>query len=517
MTGDNAGTSGLPDLAGLDEVGLIRTIADHSCDSARSMVQLQALTADLIRKKQNRGLLHSDPSDEAFRRLPLSALIGDMVRDRTILVTGGTGCIGRVLIQRLLEYGPRRVIVTSRSAMTRDGSAHRVVRAAHVDIRNRDSLAAVFARYRPDVVYHLAAQRLPSLGEIQIADTISTNVFGTRNIIDLSGEYGASQCLVVSTAKAVNYFPSQVYNQTKKLEEWVVLAATNGPAYGVIRLTHVLNNSWLLHKMKEGMANGLVALQAPDVSFYAEHVEEATDLLLNALPLLESGRTRIFSSADLGWPINLLDLTLYRIHESKSGSGVYFIGAQPGYEGSVFRGVIDWTAPVRYFPHALHSAIEHRIDDRCVAAAGVRASYAPACDAKILAKVLDKLQEEVGTASSGPIRLRTSLYRAVARLAFHTFSEISAERLLDITRWGASPTILGQSGTVVTHHRDTLMPLLQSLLPRVTPELLLRSSWHDHEWEVFLDSVSEVQELKELVTDCKLRVGRHMLSMGVSS
>lgn len=504
------------DRGSLDEISLIRAITELSSDSTRSKARLQALTAELIRRKQSRGVLQSDPTVEVRRRLPLSASIADTVRDRTILVTGGAGCIGNALVQRLLQYGPRRVIVISRSLGAHGISAHRVVRVAHADIRDRDSLAVVFARYRPDVVYHLAAQRLPSLGEIQIADTISTNVFGTRNIVGLSQEFGARQCLVVSTAKAVNYFPSQVYNQTKKLKEWVVLGAStgNGPAYGVIRLTHVINNSWLLHKMKEGMARGLVALQAPDINFYAQHAEEATDLLLNALPLVEVGRARVFSSEDLGWPVNLLDLALYKIHESGSGAGIYFTGAQPGYEDHIFQGVLDWTAGTNRMPHALHNAVERRMEDPQAVAAGVRTSYTPPCDADVLAQVLDELQAEVMGMPIGSIGLRAALYRAVSRLALHMFSEISAEHLLNIARWGASPAILHLTGTVVAHHRDTLMPLLQSLLPRISPELLLHSDWHGHEWEALLDAVSEITELKELVAEWRARVGHCAISMG---
>lgn len=491
----------------LDEIGLIRAIADHSSDSVRSKVRLQALTAELICKKQSRGAFQGDPSVEVYRHLPLSASIANKVRDRTILVTGGVGCIGKALVRRLLEYGPRRVVLINRSPAASEVPAHPVVRTVHVDIRDRDSLAAVFARYRPDAVYHLAAQRLPSLGEIQITDTIATNVFGTRNIVDLSREFGVRQCLVVSTAKAVNYFPSQVYNQTKKLEEWVVLAAPvhNGPAYGVIRLTHVLNNSWLLHKMREGMAKGLVALQAPDISFYAQHVEEATDLLLNALPLVEVGRARIFSSADLGWPINLLDLALYSIYESGSGAGIYFTGAQPGYEDHIFRGVLDWRAPTSCMPHALHNALECRIDDPCMIASGIAASHAPSCEAGLLTAVLDQLQGEVARIHIGSIQLRGSLRYAVHRVALHVFSKSSPELLLNIARWGASPAVLRLTGTGVTHHCDTLIPLMQGLLPMVTPELLLQSGWHANEWEAFLDAVSEIPELKELVTEWRSR------------
>lgn len=503
----------------LEEVGLICAIADHSSDRARSIVQLQALTADLIRRKQSRGALHQDPSEEVRRRLPLDASIVNKVRDQTILVTGGTGCIGRALVQRLLQYGPRRVIAISRSPAPREASVHGVVRTVYADIRDRDSLAAVFARYRPEVVYHLAAQRLPSLGEIEIVDTISTNVFGTRNIVDLSREFRASQCLVVSTAKAVNYFPSQVYNQTKKLEEWVVLGAPvgNGPAYGVIRLTHVIDNSWLLHKMREGMAKGLIGLQAPDISFYAQHVEEATDLLLNVLSLVERGRARIFSSQELGWPINLLDLALYKIYESKGKAGIYFVGSQPGYEDHIFRGVIDWSAPTHRLPHALHSALERHLEEPRATAAGVRVSYAPLCDARTLAHALEQLQGTIEERPIESLRLRFALKHAVSQLVFQMFMETSPAYLLNIARWGASPSVLSVTGTDVTHHRDTLIPLMQSLLPRVTPELLLRSDWHANEWEAFLNAMSEIPELRGVITEWRLLMGNRSLSIGAIS
>ncbi|OQW37422.1 MAG: hypothetical protein A4E19_13535 [Nitrospira sp. SG-bin1] len=431
------------------------------------------------------------------------------------MVTGGTGHIGKVLIQRLLPYGPRRVVLISRSPTVGGASSHRVVRTVQADVRDRNSLTTLFARYRPDVVYHLAEKRLlpPSLGEIRMADMISTNVFGTRNIVDCSREFRARQCIVVSTAKAVQYVPFHVYDQTQKLEEWVTLAASvdNGPAYGVIRLPDVLDDSWLLHKMRGGMAKGLVALQTPHISFYAQQVGEAVDLLLNTLPLVEAGQARIVSSEDLGWPINLLDLALYKIYESGSRAGIYFTGTPPGNEGHVFQGVLDWTAPTRRIPHPLHNALEHRIEDPRTAAAGVRASYAPPCDAEIVSAVLDQLQRDASGIPDGSIRLRASLRRAVSRLALKVFSETSPERLVEIARWGASPSILRLTGTAVMHHRDTLIPLMQSLLPKVTPQLLFRSGWNLDEWETFLGAASEIPELKELVTE---RMSARRCSMG---
>jgi hypothetical protein len=52
------------------------------------------------------------------------------------------------------------------------------------------------------------------------------------------------------------------------------------------------------------------------------------------------------------------------------------------------------------------------------------------------------------------------------------------------------------------------------LLPKITLELCLRSGWHGHEWEAFLDAVSEIPELKELVTEWRSPVGHRAISMG---
>ncbi|MDH4155144.1 MAG: hypothetical protein OEV01_15290, partial [Nitrospira sp.] len=272
-----------------------------------------------------------------------------------------------------------------------------------------------------------------------------------------------------------------------------------------------------LHKMKEGMARGLVALQAPDISFYAQYVAEATDLLLNALALVERGRARIFSSQDLGWPINLLDLALCRIYESKSRAGIYFVGAQPGYEDHIFRGVLDWSAPTCRLPHALHSALESPLDDPRAIAAGVRASVAPLCDAGILASVLDQLQGAVEGKPTESRRLRFSLKQAVSKMVFYMFSETHPEYLLNIARWGASPSVLRVTGADVTHHRDTLIPLMQSVLPRITPELFFRSGWHGDEWEAFLKAMSEIPELKAVVTEWGSLLGNRALSIGAVS
>ena len=100
---------------------------------------------------------------------------------RSVLVTGGTGCIGSALMGQLAAWSPRRLVSVSRGyTQTARLSGAEYVRA---DIRDPCRLMAIFRDVRPDVVFHVAAQRDPGLAEREVHRTATTNVFGTRNVI----------------------------------------------------------------------------------------------------------------------------------------------------------------------------------------------------------------------------------------------------------------------------------------------------------------------------------------------
>lgn len=493
------------DLDREGEARLIRFIMDLTPPGSAPTALLQDLTAELIQLKRHRGALRRDPLTDVRRHLPASPEIGTRVHNKTILITGGAGCVGTALVHNLRGYGPRRIVILSRNPGHSPIHTDATVQFRNVDLRMREELTTVFEEFRPDVVFHLAAQRLPSLGEIEIANTITTNVFGTRNILELSHAFGCRQCIVSSTAKAVNYSLSQVYNQTKKLEEWQLLAAAipHGPAYGLVRFTHIIDNSWLLHKVREGIARGYVGLQGPECSFYAQSVEEAAALLLNALTLVEPGRARLYVSENLGWPLDLLDLALYKIAESGVSAGIYFTGTQPGYEDHIFRGVLDWNHPTRSMPQALLNALESQIDDPRAAEIGVTAAQAPRCDREHLRKVLDRLAVEMAPGLGSPTLLRKALYVAVQEMAFHAFSQSDPLRLLEVARWGASPHVLTHTGATIEQHRDTLVPLVRSLLPKVGHSAVHQSGWQSDEWDTFLDQAASLPELSDEIKQWK--------------
>jgi nucleoside-diphosphate-sugar epimerase len=268
----------------------------------------------------------------------LSAWLGGAA----ILVTGGTGCIGSTLIGQLARWSPRRIVSVSRG-LTRRWPQAAAAEYVHADIRDADGLAAVFAAVRPDVVFHLAAQRDPGLAEREVHRTVATNVLGTSNVISAAEDSGVSRVIVASTGKALRPYSREVYTASKRAVEWLTAdAARSGEAsYATARFTHAVDNSIIYDRLARWCDGGVIRLHDPEIVFYAQSALEAAQLLLVAGLSARRGALRAHAITDLGWPVNLLDLALGMLAEAGSCAPVYFSGYDAGYESTPFPGLYD--------------------------------------------------------------------------------------------------------------------------------------------------------------------------------
>lgn len=256
------------------------------------------------------------------------------VDGRTIIVTGGTGCIGSALLRRLAADPGNRIYSVSRGVTV---PPERVSGVAylHVDIRDADAVRRTFRIVRPDTVYHLAAVRDPALAEIEVARTIATNVVGTANLIAAARQVGVEAFVYASTGKAVRFYTSDVYAATKKIGERLV-ANSGLPVCSFVRYTHVVDNSLIMQKLVDWCDGGLVRLHDPDIAFYVQSALESAQLLQVA-----ARRSGFYTIRDLDWPVLLLDLALDRMRESGRISPIYFCGYEPGYEAAGYPGLYD--------------------------------------------------------------------------------------------------------------------------------------------------------------------------------
>ena len=85
------------------------------------------------------------------------------------------------------------------------------------DITNRKNITRVFATHLPDIVFHAAAYKHVPLMELNPLESVHINLFGSKNLIDLSSDFNVIKFIMISTDKAVN--PTNVMGATKRAAE----------------------------------------------------------------------------------------------------------------------------------------------------------------------------------------------------------------------------------------------------------------------------------------------------------
>ena len=260
-----------------------------------------------------------------------------------ILVTGGTGCIGTALLGQLAAFKPARIISVSRG-ITCGWPRQDGVEYAHADLRDRAGIQALITGVRPDVIFHVASQRDPGLAETVVHQTVTTNVFGTRNVLEAAASAGTGQVVCASTGKALRPFSPDTYTASKRVAEWVAAssAASGGMLCSAARFTHVVDNS-IIHRRLRGWAasSSVIRLHSPDIAFYVQSAIESAQLLLLASLDTEPGRLLVHAITDLDWPVSLLDMVLGVLATTGSDVPVYLSGYDPGYEEVAFPGLYD--------------------------------------------------------------------------------------------------------------------------------------------------------------------------------
>ena len=150
-----------------------------------------------------------------------------MFKDKTILITGGTGSLGQALTKRLLGMGPQAIRIFSRNEskqieMESDFDDKRL-RFFVGDVRDSERLFSALEDV--DVVFHAAALKHVPKIEYNPFESIKTNVIGSQNVIDNSLRQDVEKVVCVGTDKAVS--PLNTYGATKLLMEKLFVSANN--------------------------------------------------------------------------------------------------------------------------------------------------------------------------------------------------------------------------------------------------------------------------------------------------
>lgn len=413
------------------------------------LAQLRRLTGQLVALTGDGGqeLRRFLAARERGTTVPTGE-IGYWLSGRTVLVIGGTGCIGTELMRQIAAYEPQRLVSVSRG-VTRGWPRAPHAEYATADITHRDSLNAVFDRLRPDVVFHLAAQRDPGLAERDPRRTVTTNVFGTLNVIETAERFGAAHVVFASSGKAVRPYTPDVYSSSKRTAEWLLSRAATGGGcrYAAVRFTHIVDNSIIYQRLKDWCDAGVIRLHDPDTMFYVQSARESCQLLLYAGLSSRSGGLRVSALRDLGWPVSLLSLATGMLAQTSSTSPIYFSGHDPGYEGAMFPGLYDPRTAGDVSP-LLNSFEAAEAEQSMRPPVDVfQAAHAPCPDEEVLLGALATACKP----TAAPADVRAALAEATWAIFDATMS-VSAREALARARHLCEPHL----GTMSAEHRQML-------------------------------------------------------------
>jgi UDP-N-acetylglucosamine 4,6-dehydratase len=149
----------------------------------------------------------------------------DLLGEKTILVTGGTGSFGSNMVQRVLrDHHPKEIVVFSRDEKKQYDMRRRLntdkVRFIIGDVRDRDSVRRVMKGV--DIVFHAAALKQVPTCEFFPMEAVKTNIQGSSNVLDAAEDAGVEKVIILSTDKAV--YPINAMGMTKALMEKLTVA-----------------------------------------------------------------------------------------------------------------------------------------------------------------------------------------------------------------------------------------------------------------------------------------------------
>lgn len=285
--------------------------------------------------------------EDLLGREPIRVDLDDVFRflqGKTILVTGGGGSIGSELCRQIAGHKPKKLIifdVYENNAYTLqlellDRYPELDLEVLIGSVRDSRKLNDLFARYRPEIVYHAAAHKHVPLMEDSPCEAVKNNAIGTYKTAYAAMLYGCERFVLISTDKAVN--PTNVMGASKRLCEMIIQSFdakikagqadklpqlfTHAPAadgvppdftdalrrarteYVAVRFGNVLgSNGSVIPIFKEQIEKGgPVTVTHPDIIRYFMTIPEAVTLVLLAGTYAQGGEIFVL---DLGKPVKI--------------------------------------------------------------------------------------------------------------------------------------------------------------------------------------------------------------------
>ncbi len=322
--------------------------------SIKTLPGVKEFLADQSTVSQIRNVSLTDLLTRAPVNLATIEATRQMVRGKSVLITGAGGSIGSELARQISLLEPAALLLYERhenslynihKELEDQGLSFRVTPIIG-DVTDARQLGMVLEEHRPQILFHAAAHKHVPLVERNPAEALKNNCAGTRITAEAASRNGVEQFVHISTDKAVN--PSSVMGATKRVAELIIqdIARTSQTRFQIVRFGNVLGSSGsvLLRFQEQIKAGGPVTVTHPDIQRYFMLIPEAVQLVLQAATIGEQGGIYIL---DMGEQIKVLSLARNLIRLSGFVPGkdipIQFVGLRAGeklYEELVGEGEV---------------------------------------------------------------------------------------------------------------------------------------------------------------------------------
>ena len=314
------------------------------CQETGAKIRILPTTEDVIRNKNMFQNLRDVDIEDILGRDPVvldNNKIGNLIENKTILVTGAGGSIGSELCRQIIKYSPSKLVMLdiyennlyNIELELKSQYSHIEIEPIVGSVRDIKRLEKVFEEYNPYLVFHAAAHKHVPLMEASPLEAIKNNVFGTYNVANCADKFKAKKMILISTDKAVN--PTNIMGATKRLCEMIIQVKNknSNTEYAAVRFGNVLgSNGSVVPLFKKQIAEGgPVTVTHKDIIRYFMTIPEAAQLVLQAMSYANGGEIFVL---DMGEPVKIYDLAVSLIklsgYEPDIDIPIMFTGLRPG-------------------------------------------------------------------------------------------------------------------------------------------------------------------------------------------
>lgn len=219
-----------------------------------------------------------------------------MFKNKTLLITGGTGSFGNVVLKRFLNTNIKEIRIFSRDEKKQNDMRNRFkndkVKFYIGDVRDYDSIE--FAMHDVDYVFHAAALKQVPSCEFYPMEAVKTNILGTENVLNAAVNNDIKKVVVLSTDKAV--YPINAMGISKAMVEKVMVAKSRtvdenktilcGTRYGNVMASRGSVIPLFIEQIKKEQP---LTVTDPDMTRFLMSLEDAVDLVMYAFQHADQG------------------------------------------------------------------------------------------------------------------------------------------------------------------------------------------------------------------------------------